>query len=52
MFAKQLGGLVDLLGSCNSHFIRCVKPNTTKSPTDFDMKLSLEQLRYSGVPRT
>ena len=22
MFAKQLGGLVDLLGSCNSHFIR------------------------------
>ena len=32
-----------------AHYIRCVKPNSDRSATSFDAKLTLEQLKYSGV---
>ena len=48
-FAKQLTSLISLIEETDAHFIRCIKPNSDKSATAFDAKLTLEQLRYSGV---
>ena len=48
-FSKQLAALVATIEETQAHFIRCIKPNTIKSPDAFEPKLTLEQLRYSGV---
>ena len=48
-FSKQLARLIETIEATQAHFIRCVKPNALKSPTAFDAKLTLEQLKYSGV---
>ena len=49
MFAKELSSLVELIESTSSHFIRCVKPNSSRSATEFELQSVLEQLTYSGV---
>jgi myosin heavy subunit len=48
-FGKQLNDLMSTLARTEPHYIRCVKPNTQKSPMLFDSNMVLEQLRYSGV---
>ena len=48
-FQKQLQGLIEVLNQSSPHFVRCIKPNDSKSKTLFDEALVLEQLRYSGV---
>jgi myosin heavy subunit len=40
---------MDVLGGSEPHFIKCVKPNSTKSSTKLEPPLVLEQLRYSGI---
>jgi myosin heavy subunit len=37
------------LATTEPHYIRCIKPNTEKSPTEFHATMCLEQLRYAGV---
>lgn len=48
-FSKQLMDLMSLLGASQPHFVKCVKPNNSKSANLLDSDLALRQLRYSGV---
>jgi myosin heavy subunit len=48
-FKKQLDELMHTLKSCQSHYIRCIKPNSKKLPNMFEGLSALQQLRYSGV---
>ncbi|ETW03247.1 hypothetical protein H310_05644 [Aphanomyces invadans] len=48
-FKSQLTSLLELLHSTVPHFVRCIKPNDTLHPADFDASRVLEQLRCSGV---
>ena len=48
-FKKQLDELMKTLKGCQSHYIRCIKPNSKKLPNLFEGLSALQQLRYSGV---
>ena len=48
-FRSQLGALVSAISLTSPHFVRCINPNTRRSPTDFDTMSCLEQLRCGGV---
>jgi myosin heavy subunit len=48
-FQKQLHDLMQTLNNTEPHYIRCVKPNELKSPSTFVARMTMEQLRYSGV---
>lgn len=48
-FSKQLMDLMGLLSASQPHFVKCVKPNSTKSANSLEIDLALRQLRYSGV---
>ena len=48
-FSKQLAKLIATIEATQPHFIRCIKPNSNKSASEFNTQLTLEQLRYSGV---
>ena len=41
--------LVKELNTCDSHYIRCIKPNEVKKFKYFIPKFSLEQIQYLGV---
>ncbi|KAK3884845.1 hypothetical protein Pcinc_010904, partial [Petrolisthes cinctipes] len=51
-FNDSLTHLMESMAKCNPWFVRCVKPNTDKSPLKLDMPCVLEQLRYSGMLQT
>merc|ERR1712063_150300 len=51
-FKNQLQNLMDLLGSTEPYFIRCVKSNPQKIPNNFDDKLIYDQLLYAGMLET
>ena len=48
-FRVQLNSLVDTLTATEPHYIKCIKPNSSKSAITANDQLVLEQLRYSGV---
>nr|CCA16530.1 myosinlike protein putative [Albugo laibachii Nc14] len=48
-FKMSLSYLMDNISSTNVHYIRCIKPNANKSPTEFDKGMVVEQLRSAGV---
>ncbi|RYH20822.1 hypothetical protein EON65_22400 [archaeon] len=48
-FRLQLDNLMSTLRNTTPHYIKCIKPNTTKQPQNIDSVLVLQQLRYSGV---
>jgi myosin-5 len=48
-FRRQLGGLMNTLGECQPHFIRCIKPNSASLPGSLAPPYVLEQLRAGGV---
>lgn len=45
----QLFSLISNLKNANPHFIRCILPNRSKSPSIFDKQLVLDQLMCNGV---
>jgi len=48
-FSDQLTGLMSMLQSTQPHYIRCIKPNPTKTPLEYLGHMVEEQLLYSGV---
>ncbi|KII64242.1 Unconventional myosin-Ie [Thelohanellus kitauei] len=46
---SQAGMLVDKLMKCRPHYIRCIKPNETKKPYEFDMPRVKHQIEYQGL---
>ncbi|KAF9990905.1 class II myosin [Mortierella antarctica] len=43
------GLLVQNLMQCTPSYIRTIKPNSNKSPTEFDTKMVLHQVKYLGL---
>eukprot|EP00043_Microstomoeca_roanoka_P016108 m.163473 g.163473 ORF g.163473 m.163473 type:complete len:1510 (+) comp16391_c3_seq1:229-4758(+) len=48
-FRNSLNQLVDKMQQCSPHFVRCIKPNTSKAPWIFENRYVTLQLRYTGV---
>ena len=48
-FRQQMGELVKVLGKCEPHYIRCLKPNQTLKAGDWDNEFMFRQLSYSGT---
>ncbi|KAK5577072.1 hypothetical protein RB653_002009 [Dictyostelium firmibasis] len=51
-FKAQLQSLINILSSTQPHYVRCIKPNTTKEPAVYDHELIQAQLRYAGMMET
>ncbi len=43
------GLLVASLKKCQPSYVRCIKPNELKSPTEFDSARTLHQIKYLGL---
>jgi myosin I len=48
-FRKDLNSLVGTLSRCKPHYVRCIKPNETKSPKSFDKEKVIHQIKYLGL---
>jgi myosin-5 len=48
-FRNQLKTLMTTIRETNVQYVRCIKPNKNKSPTEYDPKMVVEQLRSAGV---
>ena len=48
-FRNQLTGLMELVSRTTPSFIRCIKPNNSNDPHEFNAEVVFEQLRYGGV---
>ncbi|GAB5355279.1 hypothetical protein AAMO2058_000191700 [Amorphochlora amoebiformis] len=48
-FKKQVGQLMTALGSCQPHYIRCIKSNNQKRAAIFEDDLVLHQIKYLGL---
>ncbi|XP_052276602.1 unconventional myosin-Ie-like isoform X2 [Dreissena polymorpha] len=46
---SQANKLVDTLMQCTPHYIRCIKPNETKRPKDFEDSRVKHQVEYLGL---
>ncbi|KAJ3598205.1 hypothetical protein NHX12_001716 [Muraenolepis orangiensis] len=46
---KQANNLVQTLMKCTPHYIRCIKPNETKKPRDWEDKRAHHQVEYLGL---
>lgn len=48
-FQKQANTLVQTLMRCTPHYIRCIKPNETKRPRDWEENRVRHQVEYLGL---
>eukprot|EP00036_Acanthoecidae_sp_10tr_P012400 CAMPEP_0206295594 /NCGR_PEP_ID=MMETSP0106_2-20121207/5245_1 /ASSEMBLY_ACC=CAM_ASM_000206 /TAXON_ID=81532 /ORGANISM="Acanthoeca-like sp., Strain 10tr" /LENGTH=2074 /DNA_ID=CAMNT_0053726249 /DNA_START=150 /DNA_END=6370 /DNA_ORIENTATION=- len=48
-FRRQLHQLNQILNETTPWYVRCIKPNSTKSPMQFEDQLVIDQLNYSGM---
>uniref|UniRef100_A0A8B9K302 Osteoclast-stimulating factor 1 n=1 Tax=Astyanax mexicanus TaxID=7994 RepID=A0A8B9K302_ASTMX len=46
---RQANELVDTLMKCTPHYIRCIKPNETKRPRDWEESRAKHQVEYLGL---
>ncbi|KAL8177767.1 UNVERIFIED_CONTAM: Unconventional myosin-If [Gekko kuhli] len=46
---KQANNLVNTLMKCTPHYIRCIKPNETKRPRDWEESRVKHQVEYLGL---
>ena len=51
-FTQSLQSLMERMGQCEPHFIRCVKPNLAQVPGVFEDDLINRQLHYLGILET
>jgi myosin-3 len=51
-FKGSLEDLMEILNAATPHFVRCIKPNMTKSAKVFDAPMVQKQLNYTGVLET
>eukprot|EP00038_Savillea_parva_P002259 m.112345 g.112345 ORF g.112345 m.112345 type:complete len:1310 (-) comp10779_c2_seq1:47-3976(-) len=51
-FRASLTMLMVRMGTCDPHFIRCIKPNQNKTPKQWEPKMVLRQLTYTGMLQT
>ncbi len=49
-FRESLAGLMDEMLKAEPSFVRCIKPNTTKSPSSFDHEYVLKQVCVHTTP--
>uniref|UniRef100_A0A8C1NK00 Osteoclast-stimulating factor 1 n=1 Tax=Cyprinus carpio TaxID=7962 RepID=A0A8C1NK00_CYPCA len=47
--SKQANELVSTLMKCTPHYIRCIKPNETKRPKDWEESRAKHQVEYLGL---
>ena len=52
MFKDSLTSLLTVIGSTESHYIRCLKPNSDNKPNNFVHERIREQLQSGGVVQT
>lgn len=48
-FKKHLNDLVATLKSCKPHYVRCIKPNDSKSSEFIDDSRMIHQIQYLGI---
>ena len=48
-FRNSLAELFNLLSSARTHFVRCIKPNSSQSSDMLERSMVLDQMRYSGL---
>jgi len=48
-FRNSLADLMDTVNRTATQYVRCIKPNKTKSPVEMDNMMVVEQLRCAGV---
>lgn len=48
-FKNSLAQLMETIGKTHTQYVRCIKPNKTKSPTLVENSMVLDQLRCAGV---
>lgn len=48
-FRRDMSSLVEQLGKCDCHFIRCIKPNEFKRSDFWNPHLALMQIQYMGM---
>lgn len=51
-FRDSLNCLINILSLTRPHYIRCIKPNNSKTPFFFDSNCSIQQLRANGILET
>lgn len=51
-FRVSLGGLMEVIGKTQVHYVRCIKPNEHKRPGEFHSRHVLAQMRACGVIQT
>jgi len=48
-FQAQLGVLLSEIRACHIHFVRCIRPNSTQIPHQFENEVVSRQLQCAGV---
>jgi myosin V len=51
-FRHSLNDLMEIIQSTQVHYIRCIKPNNSKSPAYFEPHFVMQQLRAGGIIET
>eukprot|EP00730_Choanoeca_flexa_P015232 TRINITY_DN6949_c0_g1_i1.p1 TRINITY_DN6949_c0_g1~~TRINITY_DN6949_c0_g1_i1.p1 ORF type:complete len:1011 (+),score=340.43 TRINITY_DN6949_c0_g1_i1:324-3035(+) len=51
-FSLSLVELMDKMGACAPHFVRCIKPNPAQAASQYVDKMVLQQLQYTGMLET
>jgi len=48
-FKASLAQLMETIGQTSTQYVRCIKPNKKKTPSEMDNTMVIEQLRCAGV---